>query len=51
MSKKIVTIFMSTGAQIADLFTKALGSTGFSYLYNKRGMHDIYAPAWGGVLE
>ncbi len=31
--------------------TKALGSQQFQYLVDKIGVHNIYAPSWGGVLK
>ena len=37
--------------QLADLMTKALGTQQFKYLVDKIGVHNIYAPSWGGVLK
>lgn len=37
--------------QIADIFTKALGSDCFHYLFSKMGICDIHAPSLSGVKE
>lgn len=37
-----------TTEQLADLFTKALGTRQFHYLLGKLGISDPYAPTWGG---
>ena len=45
LSGKIVTPHTISENQLADISTKALGSTRFSSLCTKLGMFDIYAPA------
>ena len=47
----ISTGYVKTGEQLADLFTKALNGARVTYLCNKLGIINIYAPAWGGVLQ
>lgn len=37
--------------QLADPLTKALPLAQFHPLMSKLGIHDIYHPTWGGVLE
>ena len=39
---------MKIGEQLGDIFTKALNRDRVSYLYNKLGMINIYAPTLGG---
>ena len=41
----IATTFMSTGAQLVDIFTKPLFKPQLELLCNKRGLCDIYSPA------
>ena len=41
----IVTPYISTRVQIANMFTKALCKTRLGLLYNKTGLYDIYSPA------
>ena len=36
--------YVKTGEQLGDIFTKALSGDRVSYLYNKLGMINIYAP-------
>ena len=36
--------YVYTGKQLGDIFTKALSGDRVSYLRNKLGMIDIYAP-------
>ena len=48
---QISTWFVKTGEQLGDIFTKALNGIRIDYLCNKLGMINIYAPAWGGVLQ
>ena len=36
--------YMKTGEQLSDIFTKALSGDRVSYLCNKLGMINIYAP-------
>ena len=36
--------YVKTGEQLGDIFTKALSEDRVSYLCNKLGMIDIYAP-------
>ena len=40
----ISTGYVKTGEQLDDIFTKALSGDRVSYLCNKLGMIDIYAP-------
>ena len=40
----ISTGYVKTGEQLGDIFTKALSGDRVSYLCNKLGMIDIYAP-------
>ena len=40
----ISTGYVKTGEQLNDIFTKALSENRVSYLCNKMGMIDIYAP-------
>ena len=40
----ISTGYVKTGEQLGDIFTKALSGDRVSYLRNKLGMIDIYAP-------
>ncbi|GAV61090.1 hypothetical protein CFOL_v3_04618 [Cephalotus follicularis] len=40
----ISTCHVKTGEQLADIFTKSLGTVRVQYLCNKLGMIDIYAP-------
>ena len=40
----ISTRYVNTGKQLSDIFTKALNGDRVSYLCNKLGMIDIYAP-------
>lgn len=47
----IWTEFVRSVDQLADLFTKPLGSSIVSYICNKLGTYDMYAPALGGVLS
>ena len=51
MAKRNITSYVTSGVQLADIFTKALFRKLFSNLYNKLGMTEIYAPIRGGVLE
>ena len=41
----ICTEFVRSVNQLSDLFTKPLGSSRVSYICNKLGAYDIYAPA------
>ena len=40
----ISTVYMKTGEQLGDIFTKALNGDRVSYLCNKLGMINIYTP-------
>ena len=40
----ISTRYVKTGEQLGDIFTKALSGDRVSYLCNKLGLIDIYAP-------
>ena len=41
---EIKTAYVSTGNQVADIFTKALGQVPFHLLLHKLGIHNIHAP-------
>jgi hypothetical protein len=41
----LATPFVSTGAQIANIFNKSLFKPRFEFLCNKLGFCDIYSPA------
>ncbi|GAV73534.1 hypothetical protein CFOL_v3_17018, partial [Cephalotus follicularis] len=43
--KLISTNFVRTAEQLADMFTKSLGSRRIKTICNKLGMYDLYAPA------
>ena len=47
----ICTPFVKTGDQLADILTKGIASRPFYHILSKLGMRDIFAPAWGGVLD
>ena len=46
----ISTGYMKTGEQLGDIFTKALSGDQVSYICNKLGMINIYAPTLGGSV-
>ena len=48
--KTVVPAKLWCNNQLGDIFTKALSGDRVSYLCNKLGMIDIYAPTLGGVL-
>ena len=48
---EIVTQYVISPQQLADVFTKALGKEKFKQLMRKLGVIDIHSPTWGGVLE
>ena len=50
-SGKICTLFVKSGELLADILTKGLTSRWFHFILSKLGMIDIFAPAWGGVLD
>ena len=41
--------YISTTDQLADVFTKALGTQRFDYLISKLGILDLHAPTWGVI--
>ncbi|CAM8923387.1 unnamed protein product [Rhodiola kirilowii] len=43
-SGQVVTRYVSTAYQLADLFTKALGKAQFEFLLGKLGIVDPHAP-------
>ena len=43
--------FVRSEDQLADVLTKAVSSRIFYSSLDKLGIHDIYAPTWGGVWE
>ena len=45
VAKEINTIFVNSNDQLADIFTKSLRGPRISYIYDKLGAYDIYAPA------
>jgi len=51
MSGDIKTEFVNSSDQLADIFTKSLRGPRISYICNKLGTYDLYAPAWVGVLR
>uniref|UniRef100_A0A5B6ZV70 Integrase catalytic domain-containing protein n=1 Tax=Davidia involucrata TaxID=16924 RepID=A0A5B6ZV70_DAVIN len=44
-SKEIITPFVPSGCQLADIFTKALPKSAIDSLCSKLGVFDIYSPA------
>ena len=44
-SKDIITLFVPSGSQLADIFTKALPKNAIDSICNKLGVIDIYSPA------
>ena len=46
----ISTGYVKTGEQLGDIFTNFLNGDRVSYLCNKLGMINIYAPTGGGML-
>ena len=42
---------MKSSDQLADIFTKFPIGPRINYICNKLGTYDLYALAWGGVLE
>ena len=50
-SGAIVTAHVPSTCQLADLFTKPLGSSSFHSLLSNFGVLDIHTPTWGGVLR
>jgi len=45
MSRDIKTEFVNSSDQLTDIFTKSLRGPRISYIYNKLGIYDLYAPA------
>jgi hypothetical protein len=45
LSGDITTRFVNSNDQLADIFTKSLRSPRISYICNKLGAYDLYAPA------
>ena len=41
----ICTPFVKTGDQLADIFTKGVGSRQFHFMLSKLGLRDIFIPA------
>ena len=50
-SRCVVTSFVNSNYQLADIFTKSLRDPRIKYICNKLGAYNIYAPAWGRVLD
>jgi hypothetical protein len=44
-SKDIITPFVPSGSQLADIFTKALPKNAIDFICSKLGVIDIYSPA------
>ena len=44
MSGDIKTEFVNSSDQLADIFTKSLRGPRISYIWNKLGTYDLYAP-------
>jgi hypothetical protein len=49
--RQIVTSFVNSNDQLADIFTKSLRGPRITYICNKLDAYDIYAPARGVVLR
>ena len=47
----MTTSFVNSNDQLVYIFTKSLRGLRIKYIYNKLGPYNIYAPAWGGVLD
>ena len=45
LSRDIVTKFVKSNDQLADIFTKSLIGPRINYICNKLGTYDLYAPA------
>ena len=45
LSRDITTSFVNSNDQLADVFTKSLRGPRISYMCNKLGAYDLYAPA------
>lgn len=43
--------YMPSSKQLVDILTKGLPSSTFYTILDKIRMQNIFAPAWGGVLE
>ena len=44
VAKEINIIFVNSNVQLADMLTKSLRGPRISYIYDKFGAYDIYAP-------
>ena len=51
LSGHISTPYIQSSNQLADIFTKGVSVGLIENLCNKLGMLNIFASAWGGVLE
>ena len=51
VSKEISTSFVGSNDQLADLLKKTLRDPQLDYICTMSSTYDIYALAWGGVLE
>ena len=47
----VATNFINSNDQLVDIFTKSLRGPRVKYICNKFGAYNIYALAWGGVLD
>ena len=45
VSKEIITQFVNSNGQLADIFTKSLRGPRSHYICDKLGAYDLYAPA------
>ena len=50
-SKCMITSFVNSNDQLADIFTKSLRSPKIKYICDKLCAFVLYAPALGGVLR
>ena len=50
-SKEISTEFINSNKQLADIPTKSLRGPRIHFICSKLGAHNLYAPAWEGVLK
>jgi len=51
MQKQLATPYVRSEDQLGDILTKPLPRASFQRFSNKLSMFDLYAPAWGGVLD
>jgi len=51
LSGELVTKYLSSKYQLADIFTKALGKQQFGFLQSKLDIINPHAPTWGWVTR